>query len=66
LSIDGSPIKQFKNLNSSGIPFLRNQPIRSHSSIWNGDDWTTRSGFIKIDWTRASFTFSFSNFDVRA
>ncbi|EEF36166.1 conserved hypothetical protein [Ricinus communis] len=36
------------------------------TSYYNGDDWITRDGLIKIDRTRAPFTSFFSNFNVRA
>ncbi|KAF4348105.1 hypothetical protein F8388_011525 [Cannabis sativa] len=41
-SVDGTPIRKFKNLESMGIPYLKDQPMRIHSSLWNADDWATR------------------------
>ncbi|OAY54499.1 xyloglucan endotransglucosylase/hydrolase protein 22 [Manihot esculenta] len=64
--IDGTPIRQFKNMNSKGIPFPRNQAMKMHFSLWNADDWATRGGLIKTDWTQAPFTASFRNFNARA
>ncbi|KDP36433.1 hypothetical protein JCGZ_08702 [Jatropha curcas] len=60
--IDGTPIRQFKNLKSKGIQFPNNQPMRQYSSLWNADDWATRGGVIKTDWRYAPFTASFRNF----
>ncbi|KAL2502182.1 Xyloglucan endotransglucosylase/hydrolase protein 22 [Forsythia ovata] len=64
--VDGTPIRVFDNLESRGIPFPKNQPMRVYSSLWNADDWTTRGGLIKTDWSRAPFTASIRNFKANA
>ncbi|XP_023761179.2 probable xyloglucan endotransglucosylase/hydrolase protein 23 [Lactuca sativa] len=61
-SVDGTPIREFKNAESIGVPFPKNQPMRIHSSLWNADDWATRGGLVKTDWTQAPFTASYRNF----
>ncbi|XWS52188.1 hypothetical protein CRYUN_Cryun11dG0045500 [Craigia yunnanensis] len=65
-SVDGTPIREFKNLESIGVPFPKNQPMRIYSSLWNADDWATRGGLIKTDWSKAPFTASYSNFKADA
>ncbi|GMP36481.1 hypothetical protein CsSME_00008596 [Camellia sinensis var. sinensis] len=64
--VDGTPVREFKNMESIGVPYPKNQPMRLYSSIWNADDWATRGGLIKTDWTQAPFTTSYANFKADA
>ncbi|XP_010259804.1 PREDICTED: xyloglucan endotransglucosylase/hydrolase protein 22-like [Nelumbo nucifera] len=64
--VDGTPIREFKNAESNGVPFPKSQPMRLYGSIWNADDWATRGGLVKTDWTKAPFTASFRNFRADA
>ncbi|XP_058198790.1 probable xyloglucan endotransglucosylase/hydrolase protein 23 [Rhododendron vialii] len=65
-SVDGTPIREFKNAESNGVPYPKNQPMRIYSSLWNADDWATRGGLVKTDWTKAPFTASYRNFNANA
>ncbi|KAM0041042.1 putative xyloglucan:xyloglucosyl transferase [Helianthus debilis subsp. tardiflorus] len=66
-SVDGTPIREFKNAESTtGVPFPKDQPMRIHSSLWNADDWATRGGLVKTDWSQAPFTASYRNFKADA
>ncbi|CAN1142668.1 Xyloglucan endotransglucosylase/hydrolase 2 [Linum perenne] len=62
--VDNIPIKVFKNAESLGVPFLKSQPMRIYSSLWNADDWATRDGLVKTDWSRAPFTAYYRNFQA--
>ncbi|KAH9654016.1 Xyloglucan endotransglucosylase/hydrolase protein 22 [Citrus sinensis] len=64
--IDGRPIREFKNLESFGIPYPKKQSMRMYASLWNADDWATRGGLAKTDWSQAPFTASFGNFNAKA
>ncbi|KAB1204222.1 putative xyloglucan endotransglucosylase/hydrolase protein 23 [Morella rubra] len=61
--VDGIPIREFKNLESIGIPFPTYQPMKIYSSLWNADNWATRGGLVKTNWAEAPFTASYKNFD---
>jgi len=61
-SVDGTPIREFKNAESVGVAYPKNQPMRIYSSLWNADDWATRGGLVKTDWSQAPFTASYRNF----
>lgn len=65
-SVDGTPIRKFRNLESKGVPYPKDQAMRIHSSLWNADDWATRGGLVKTDWSKAPFTASYRNFKADA
>ncbi|KAK1290066.1 putative xyloglucan endotransglucosylase/hydrolase protein 23 [Acorus calamus] len=65
-SVDGIPIRDFKNAESRGVAFPKNQPMRIYSSLWDAEDWATRGGLIKTDWTKAPFVASYRNFNANA
>ncbi|KAJ7960685.1 Xyloglucan endotransglucosylase/hydrolase [Quillaja saponaria] len=64
--VDNNPIRVFNNLESHGVPYPKSQPMRLYSSLWNADDWATRGGSVKTDWTKAPFTASYRNFNAEA
>ncbi|KAG8372403.1 hypothetical protein BUALT_Bualt12G0062600 [Buddleja alternifolia] len=61
--VDGTPIREFKNPESVGVAYPKNQPMKIYSSLWNADDWATRGGLVKTDWSQAPFTASYKNFN---
>lgn len=64
--IDGIPIRVFRNYESEGIAYPNRQGMRVYSSLWNADNWATRGGLVKIDWSRAPFIAGLSRFRARA
>ncbi|CAN6451023.1 unnamed protein product [Victoria cruziana] len=65
-SVDGVPIRVFKNLEKKGVPYPNCRPMRIYSSLWNADEWATRGGLVKTDWSKAPFVASYSGFDADA
>ena len=64
--MDGTPIREFKNRESIGVAYPKKQPMRLYASLWDAEDWATRGGLVKTDWSQAPFTASFRNFNASA
>ncbi|KAL5716475.1 xyloglucan:xyloglucosyl transferase [Ranunculus cassubicifolius] len=62
--VDDTPIRIFKNNKDIGVKFPFNQPMKIYSSLWNADDWATRGGLEKTDWSKAPFVASYTSFHV--
>lgn len=62
--MDDVPIRAFKNSKDLGVKFPFNQPMKIYSSLWDADDWATRGGLEKTDWSNAPFTASYTSFHV--
>ncbi|XP_059071474.1 xyloglucan endotransglucosylase/hydrolase 2-like isoform X2 [Cryptomeria japonica] len=61
-SVDGTPVRVFKNSEDLGVAYPKNQAMRLYSSLWNADNWATRGGAVKIDWSKSPFVASYGNF----
>ncbi|BAT73567.1 hypothetical protein LR48_Vigan01g038500 [Vigna angularis] len=64
--VDNIPIRVFNNYESRGVPFASNQPMRLYSSLWCADQWATRGGLVKTNWSYAPFKAYYRNFDAKA
>ncbi|KAJ8434774.1 hypothetical protein Cgig2_017182 [Carnegiea gigantea] len=62
--VDDIPIRVFKNCKDFGVRFPFNQPMKLYSSLWNADDWATRGGLEKTDWSKAPFVASYKGFHI--
>ncbi|XP_057819040.2 xyloglucan endotransglucosylase/hydrolase protein 24-like [Cryptomeria japonica] len=64
-SVDGTPVRVFKNIENLGVAYPKNQSMTLYSSLWNGSDWATRGGAVKIDWSKAPFVASYQNLNAQ-
>lgn len=62
--VDDTPIRVFKNNEAQGILYPKSQPLGIYSTLWEADDWATRGGLEKIDWSKAPFFAYYSDFDI--
>ncbi|KAF7107784.1 hypothetical protein CFC21_108365 [Triticum aestivum] len=65
--VDDVPIRVLRNL-TGRVPEYEFPAKRMGiwASLWNGSDWATDRGRIKIDWNRAPFTAGYQGFNVDA
>ena len=64
--VDNIPIRVFNNYEARGVPFPSNQPMRPYSSLWCADQWATRGGLVKTNWSFAPFSAYYKNFNAKA
>lgn len=62
--VDHVTIRVFKNSKDIGVDFPLSQPMKIYSTLWDADDWATRGGLEKTDWSKAPFVASYSSFHV--
>jgi xyloglucan:xyloglucosyl transferase len=64
--VDNVPIRLFTNNEVLGLAYPDHQPMNIYSSLWNGDQWATQGGRIKIDWAAAPFIATYTNYNLDA
>ena len=64
--VDNVLIRAFKNNEALGVAYLRKQPLGIYASIWDGDQWATEGGRIKLNWTSAPFIATYQGFYFNA
>lgn len=64
--VDSIPIRVFKNNEAAGVPYPNERPMKIISTLYNGEDWATDGGRVKIDWNYAPFIASYQSFEVDA
>ncbi|KAA3461560.1 putative xyloglucan endotransglucosylase/hydrolase protein 6 [Gossypium australe] len=62
--VDEVPIRVYKNNEAINIPYPKLQPMGVYSTLWEADDWATRGGLEKIDWSKAPFLAYYKDFDI--
>ncbi|KAL2612373.1 hypothetical protein R1flu_024065 [Riccia fluitans] len=62
--VDSFPIRVLRNTPQSQHFFPKVKPMYVFSSIWNGDDWATRGGLDKVNWTNAPFFAHYKDFKM--
>jgi xyloglucan:xyloglucosyl transferase len=64
--VDKVAIREYRNSDKPNMFFPIAKPMYVFSSIWNADDWATRGGLEKTDWTKGPFVSSYSDFTADA
>ncbi|CAK8533961.1 unnamed protein product [Lathyrus sativus] len=64
--IDSIPIRVFRNYENEGIAYPNKQGMRVYISLHKADNWATKGGLVKVDWSNAPFTAKFNHFRARA
>lgn len=62
--VDEVPIRVYKNNEARHIPYPTNQPMGVFSTLWEADDWATRGGLEKINWSKAPFYAYYKDFNI--
>ncbi|XP_042445370.1 xyloglucan endotransglucosylase/hydrolase protein 24-like [Zingiber officinale] len=60
--VDGIPIREFKDKESIGVAYPKSQAMRVYGSLWDAEDWATRGGLVKTDWSKEPFVAAFRNY----
>ncbi|CAL9166758.1 unnamed protein product [Musa hybrid cultivar] len=60
--VDGTPVRVFRNSEGAGVAYPKSQAMRVYASLWDADDWATRGGLVKTDWSQAPFVASYRGF----
>ncbi|KAL4343900.1 hypothetical protein AHAS_Ahas11G0124600 [Arachis hypogaea] len=63
-SVDDFPIRVYKNNEAKGVPYPKMQAMGVYSTLWEADNWATRGGLEKIDWSKAPFNAYYKDFDI--
>ncbi|EPS67636.1 hypothetical protein M569_07139, partial [Genlisea aurea] len=61
--VDDTPIRVFKNNNQIGVAYPT-QPLKVKATIWDGSDWATDGGRIKVNYSYAPFETEYRDFRI--
>ncbi len=62
--VDDTPIRTFRNNEALGVPYMDDQGVGIYASLWDGSNWATDNGWVKLNWTYAPFIATFEDFGV--
>lgn len=62
--VDLVPLRVYRHTAVTDNVYPKNRPMYLLSSIWNGDNWATRGGLDKTDWSKAPFLAFYQNFST--
>ncbi|XP_062229684.1 xyloglucan endotransglucosylase/hydrolase protein 24-like [Phragmites australis] len=60
--VDGTPIREFRDREATGVAFPKSQPMRVYASLWDAEEWATQGGRVRTDWSQAPFTASYQGY----
>ncbi|PNX74655.1 xyloglucan endotransglucosylase/hydrolase [Trifolium pratense] len=60
--VDSMPIQVFRNYENKGLSYPNKQGMRVYTSLWNADNWATKGGLVKTNWSNAPFKVGFHHF----
>lgn len=63
-TVNNVTIRVYKNNEARGVPYPKLQPMGIYSTLWEADDWATRGGLEKIDWSKAPFYAYYTDFNI--
>lgn len=62
--VDLVPLRVHRHTNVTDNVYPKNRPMYLLSSIWDAENWATRGGMDKTDWTQAPFVSSYKKFST--
>jgi xyloglucan:xyloglucosyl transferase len=62
--VDDTPIRTYRNNEALGVPYMDDQGVGIYASLWDGSNWATDNGWVKLNWTYAPFIATFEDFGV--
>ncbi|XP_073395120.1 xyloglucan endotransglucosylase protein 6-like [Physcomitrium patens] len=62
--VDNKVIRVFHNVsNETGVPYPVGKPLAIQCSIWDGGEWATQGGRVKLNYSYAPFVVHYEGFD---
>eukprot|EP00252_Welwitschia_mirabilis_P022201 TRINITY_DN594_c0_g1_i2.p1 TRINITY_DN594_c0_g1~~TRINITY_DN594_c0_g1_i2.p1 ORF type:complete len:220 (-),score=25.54 TRINITY_DN594_c0_g1_i2:411-1070(-) len=65
-SVDSVPIRVYRNDKARTVPYPERQSMKIISTLWDADNWATRGGIDKTDWSKAPFEVFYRDFQIHS